>query len=92
MPPVEDHDLLRLIRANNIDDKDNGLNSWTCRRCSKKAASATPSATSSREPTLSSDDRKSLTSNAIADAVPTAEIHVKQEQVVCGYSQFNVSP
>ncbi|KAG1748673.1 hypothetical protein EDB19DRAFT_218317 [Suillus lakei] len=36
VPPLEDDQLLRLICSHNAGDRDNGLNGWRCRRCSKK--------------------------------------------------------
>lgn len=77
MPPMEDLELIQLIRATNAGDSTNDLGSWMCRRC-KKRASGTPSATSSREPTASvegSTTRRDTGSSGVAD------IHVKQESV-----------
>ncbi|KAI9568601.1 hypothetical protein HD554DRAFT_2099360 [Boletus coccyginus] len=87
MPPVEDEDLIQLIRATTRGDKDNDLSSWMCRRC-RKGASGTPSAVSSREPTASSDSRegsRSVTSGHgpaarhVALAASVADVRVKQE-------------
>ena len=92
MPPVEDDQLIRLLRATNAGDTDNDLSSWMCRRCYKKGVSVTQSAMSSREPTASSDTRessKSLASDTASEAgvASSADVRVQQE-LVCGDSQF----
>ncbi|KAG8214454.1 hypothetical protein J3R82DRAFT_9477 [Butyriboletus roseoflavus] len=92
MPPVEDGEVIQRIRATNAKDAANDLSTWMCRRC-KKGASETPSAMSSREPTVlqssaSRKDRKTssysppvtdiITSTSATSVTSTVDVRVKQ--------------
>ncbi|KAG1906475.1 uncharacterized protein F5891DRAFT_1181885 [Suillus fuscotomentosus] len=37
-PPLESDELLKLIRSQNAGDRENGLDSWKCKRCKKNQA------------------------------------------------------
>ncbi|KAG1884869.1 hypothetical protein F4604DRAFT_1728498 [Suillus subluteus] len=39
-PPLKEDDLLQLIRSQTAGDRDNGLDGWICKRCSKKNQAA----------------------------------------------------
>lgn len=39
-PPLENDELVQLIRSQTAGDRDNGLDGWMCKRCSKKNQAA----------------------------------------------------
>jgi len=45
IPPVEDGELVRRLRATNDNDIDNGLDGWACRRCLRTAGKGKPAKT-----------------------------------------------
>lgn len=55
-PPLEDDDLLRLIRSQNAGDRENGLHGWKCKRCVKNQAAETCSKTAAQSLKPKSDD------------------------------------
>jgi len=87
MPPVEDEELVRRIRATNAGDTSSGndLHSWKCRRCGKKGLSETPNAMSSAEP----DDKHWFSRPATVDiTTPTANVN-QESSVVRGVHLVN---
>ncbi|KAF8840767.1 hypothetical protein BDN67DRAFT_1069026 [Paxillus ammoniavirescens] len=100
MPPIEDAELIQRIRATNAGDKANDLSAWTCRRCKKSkdgGVRATPSTSSSREHTASTDNsvvsprssvvassNSSSTPNSSSQAIVAPKIEIPHEQPSTG--------
>lgn len=55
-PPIDDDDLVLLIRSKNAGDRENGLDGWICKRCVKSQAAETYNKTAAQSLRPKSDD------------------------------------